>query len=77
MSLNLKYWTVAILLELIIGIYLFSVFWGLGYTDNMPFMSGQRLFLVSFIGTGVVLGALFWVLYEIWDRHISWWVRLF
>ncbi len=77
MSLNSKYWVLAMLLELITGIYLFLTFWNLGYTENMPFMSEQRLFLASFIGTGFILGALFYILYEIWDRHISWRVRLF
>ncbi len=77
MSLNSKYWGIATLLMIAVFALISKSIWDWGYTDNMGFMSEQRLFLVSFIWAGVVNGGLFWILYEVWDRNISWRIRLF
>ncbi len=72
MSLNLKYWLFMMSLLAIIAVFMFLGIWEAGYSPDMGFMSEQRLFLASFIGTGFISGLLFAVAYGFWDRNISW-----
>ncbi len=76
MSLNMKYWLFMMSLLAILAGFIFMGIWEAGYSDNMPFMSEQRLFLASFIGTGIISGLLFCVAYGIWDKNISWRYKL-